>query len=237
MSRFLFMAPPLPGHVNAALAVAATLADRGHDVAWVGSEAYLRPLVGPQTTVYPTGTRLYRPQADRGLVAIGPCGKSSCCRSPASSCPRWRGRSTTSDPTSSRSTSTPLRARWSQPGVIWSGPASPHRPWNSPVHCGCCPLWSHGSAARLGRGLGPAGEPGRPRSTCGSRPHLVVGFTSPLLTGAAELPPNCVLVGLAVHRRLDTPTSTGAGWIRPGARCWCRWARCPTKSPATSSDA
>jgi zeaxanthin glucosyltransferase len=36
-------------------------------------------------------------------------------------------------------------------------------------------------------------------------PHLVIGFTSPLLTGPAELPPRCVLVGPAIHRRLDLP--------------------------------
>jgi UDP:flavonoid glycosyltransferase YjiC (YdhE family) len=70
MSRFLFVSPALTGHVNAPLAVGRVLAEQGHEVAWAGSETYLRPLVGPDVTVYPTGLRLYRPQAQRGLSAI-----------------------------------------------------------------------------------------------------------------------------------------------------------------------
>jgi zeaxanthin glucosyltransferase len=70
MSRFLFVVPPLTGHVNAPLAVGHELVHRGHELAWVGPETYLRPLVGPDITVFPTGLRLYRPQADRGMSAI-----------------------------------------------------------------------------------------------------------------------------------------------------------------------
>jgi len=68
--RFLFVAPPLAGHVYPMSGVAATLAQRGHEVAWAGSEMLVRPLVGPDATVYPTGTRVYREQADRGLAAV-----------------------------------------------------------------------------------------------------------------------------------------------------------------------
>jgi UDP:flavonoid glycosyltransferase YjiC (YdhE family) len=70
MSRFLFVVPPLAGHVNPALAVAGALRADGHEVAWVGSEAYLRPLVGDEITVYPTGLRPYRGQHDRGARAL-----------------------------------------------------------------------------------------------------------------------------------------------------------------------
>jgi zeaxanthin glucosyltransferase len=70
VSRFLFVAPPATGHVNAPLAIGRVLAERGHEVAWVGPESYLRPLVGPDVAVYPTGMRLYRAQADRGMLAI-----------------------------------------------------------------------------------------------------------------------------------------------------------------------
>lgn len=70
MSRFLFVAPPLMGHLNPARAVAATLTDRGHQVAWTGSEATLRPLLGPQATIFATGTRIHRPQADHGLASV-----------------------------------------------------------------------------------------------------------------------------------------------------------------------
>jgi UDP:flavonoid glycosyltransferase YjiC (YdhE family) len=70
VSRFLFVVPPLAGHANPAAAVAAALRAGGHEVAWVGSESYLRPLVGEQTTVYPTGLRPYRGQHDRGARAM-----------------------------------------------------------------------------------------------------------------------------------------------------------------------
>lgn len=70
MSRFLFVSLPLPGHAYPATAVAAALRDRGHQVAWVGPESYFRPLVGPETTMYPTGLRPYRGQRDLGYRSI-----------------------------------------------------------------------------------------------------------------------------------------------------------------------
>ena len=38
MSRYLFVVPPLVGHINPTLAVAEQLAGRGHEVAWTGLE-------------------------------------------------------------------------------------------------------------------------------------------------------------------------------------------------------
>lgn len=70
MSRFLFVVPPLAAHANPAAAVSRALAGRGHEVAWVGSERYFRPLVGADATVFGTGLRPYRGQRDRGLRAV-----------------------------------------------------------------------------------------------------------------------------------------------------------------------
>src|ERR1700761_348006 len=70
MSRFLFVVPPLAGHVNPAAAVAQALAGRGHDVAWVGSQARLRPLLGPEATIFPSGMRPYRGRMDTGTAAV-----------------------------------------------------------------------------------------------------------------------------------------------------------------------
>jgi zeaxanthin glucosyltransferase len=70
MSRYLFFVPPLTGHILPAAAVAGALADRGHEVAWVGSQARLRPFLRADATVYPTGMRLFRGQPDTGMTAI-----------------------------------------------------------------------------------------------------------------------------------------------------------------------
>jgi UDP:flavonoid glycosyltransferase YjiC (YdhE family) len=70
VSRFLFVVQPLAGHIYPAAGVAHHLAARGHEVAWVGPERSLRPVVGPAAVIHPTGTRLYRPQDERGLAAM-----------------------------------------------------------------------------------------------------------------------------------------------------------------------
>ncbi|MFD9455273.1 glycosyltransferase [Streptomyces sp. NPDC059985] len=53
MSRFLFVVPPLVGHINPAVGVAAALVSRGHRVAWAGEPALVRRLAGPDAVVHP----------------------------------------------------------------------------------------------------------------------------------------------------------------------------------------
>jgi MGT family glycosyltransferase len=43
--RFLFVVPPLTGHVNPTISVARALEARGHQVAWVGHPSKVRPLL------------------------------------------------------------------------------------------------------------------------------------------------------------------------------------------------
>ena len=45
MARFLFVVPPMTGHTNPTLAVAAELALRGQEPAWCGYEALLSQLL------------------------------------------------------------------------------------------------------------------------------------------------------------------------------------------------
>ncbi|HEY3463520.1 MAG TPA: glycosyltransferase [Amycolatopsis sp.] len=52
MARFLFVVPPLVGHVNPAAGVAAELTARGHEVAWAGHDELLWHLVGPDALVF-----------------------------------------------------------------------------------------------------------------------------------------------------------------------------------------
>jgi zeaxanthin glucosyltransferase len=70
MSKFLFVTLPLAGHIYPASAMAAMLAQDGHDVAWVGSEARLRPLIGADAPVFGTRLRPYRGLADTGLTSV-----------------------------------------------------------------------------------------------------------------------------------------------------------------------
>lgn len=70
MSRFLIVTLPLTGHAYRALAVADELSARGHEVAWCGSKVFFGPLLGPDATLFPTGTRMLRDQAVHGIAAL-----------------------------------------------------------------------------------------------------------------------------------------------------------------------
>ncbi|MFJ5921870.1 glycosyltransferase [Kitasatospora sp. NPDC092948] len=68
--RLLIVVPPLAGHLLPARTLALAWAARGHQVAWVGPESALRPVLGPDALVHPTGARLFREQAVGGAAAV-----------------------------------------------------------------------------------------------------------------------------------------------------------------------
>ncbi|MFF4159926.1 glycosyltransferase [Streptomyces sp. NPDC001678] len=76
MSRFLFVVPPLAGHVNPTVGVAAELVRRGHQVAWAGLPEVVGPLVGDGATVFRCSSpdladpALLRPPSLRGPAAL-----------------------------------------------------------------------------------------------------------------------------------------------------------------------
>ena len=53
MARFLFVVPPLAGHVNPTVAVGRALHTEGHDVAWVGCPSQVRALIPPDLDLIP----------------------------------------------------------------------------------------------------------------------------------------------------------------------------------------
>jgi len=53
MASFLFVVPPLAGHVNPTVALGAELRRRGHEVAWAGMRAAVGPLLEPGATLVP----------------------------------------------------------------------------------------------------------------------------------------------------------------------------------------
>jgi zeaxanthin glucosyltransferase len=70
MSRFLFVVLPQAGHINPSAAVAKVLTGHGHQVAWCGSPARLRPWLEAGATIYPTGMRVFRGRPDTGMSAV-----------------------------------------------------------------------------------------------------------------------------------------------------------------------
>lgn len=79
MSRFLFVVPPLTGHTNPTLAVAAELIQRGHTVAWVGYSGHIKPLLPEDATLYAlddsvpdslVDSMTSRARTERGMAAL-----------------------------------------------------------------------------------------------------------------------------------------------------------------------
>jgi len=201
VSRFLIVTLPLTGHAHPAVAVADALTARGHEVAWCGPEAYFRPLIGLDATLFPTGTRLFRDQAGHGLAAL----KSL-----------WQRYII------------PL-ARFMLPAVdhavlayqpdvvvvdqyALAGALAAHRhglPWAT-LATGAMELthplaalprvdaWVRAQQASLCRGVdGTAGD----GLDLLFSPYLVIAFTTPALTGAQPFPGHFVLVGPAMLER------------------------------------
>ncbi|NGN69734.1 glycosyltransferase family 1 protein [Streptomyces sp. A7024] len=73
MSRFLFVVPPLAGHIHPAAAVAAELAERGHEISWAGQPAVIERLIRTKARIYPTAGPTSiddRPRELRGVAAL-----------------------------------------------------------------------------------------------------------------------------------------------------------------------
>jgi glycosyltransferase, MGT family len=76
MSRFLFVVPPLTGHVNPTVAVGAELTRRGHQVAWAGHPPSVAPLLDPGARLFPAQDEAFtarlRTARDQWLGLRGP---------------------------------------------------------------------------------------------------------------------------------------------------------------------
>ncbi|WP_406194080.1 glycosyltransferase [Kitasatospora sp. NBC_01560] len=217
MSRFLFVVPPLTGHVNPTVGIARELSARGHEVAWTGTETVLRPLLGPDARVLGTGTRAFRAQGGHGLAALRSL---------------WAGFIVPY----ARFTAKPLDAlvREFRPDALLVDQHTPagalvaHRhglPWAS-FAPGAMELgrpfralpqveaWMEELLRGLWRRAGlPEEEYTDPRFS----PALVLALTGPALTGPAALPAQTAAVGPVLA---DRPADPGFPWERldPGRR-------------------
>jgi zeaxanthin glucosyltransferase len=211
MSRFLFVALPLSGHLNPMLAIGHLLIHSGHEVVWCGPESVLRPLVGPDVPVHPTGVRTYRRPADTGaagLVAL------------------WDGYLIPF----TRFTLAPVDAAVSayRPDVVvaeqyaLSGAVVAHRrglPWAT-VCTGALelapppelPAFAEIVTDRLATVRTMAGLPTDESFDPRFSPHLVLALTTPGLIGGTPLPDRCVLTGAVLGDRLNTPDFPWQEW-------------------------
>jgi MGT family glycosyltransferase len=77
MSRFLFVVPPMAGHVNPTISVGHELVSRGHEVAWTGPREVVADQLGPDDAFLPVtlphelseSIRVRAPEK-RGLAAL-----------------------------------------------------------------------------------------------------------------------------------------------------------------------
>lgn len=72
MTRYLFVTPPLAGHIIPLIGVAERLRSRGDRVAWVGDSRKLRFLLPPPAVVHPSLIPDFRPRrpGQRGFAAL-----------------------------------------------------------------------------------------------------------------------------------------------------------------------
>jgi len=214
MTRFLIVTLPLTGHAYRALAVAEELSARGHEVAWCGSKRYFRPLLGPDATLFPTGTKFLRDQAGHGIAAL----KSL-----------WQEYVIPMAQFMLPSVNRAVRAY--QPDIIvvdqhaLAGALAAHRnglPWATlateamELTRPLAPLprveaWIHAQLASLCRDAGVTGPGFDPLFS----PYLVIAFTTSALTGEQPFPGHFALVGPAM---LERPSDFAWDLLDPARR-------------------
>jgi MGT family glycosyltransferase len=75
VTRFLFVVPPLVGHVNPTVSIARELESRGHEVAWAAHPTRVRPLLPPGAKLFELDDRvsheIWNPIAERARSVRG----------------------------------------------------------------------------------------------------------------------------------------------------------------------
>ncbi|GAA4473196.1 glycosyltransferase [Phytohabitans houttuyneae] len=201
MSRFLFVAPPLAGHVYAAGAVADALTARGHEVAWAGPETALRRMLGDAVSVYSTGMRPYRGQRDRGFRAVRSLWEGFVLPYARFTLPAVEKAVAAFAPDVVAADQHALAGAVAahRHGVRWASLAPQSMELTRPFRA--LPKVEEWIRRRIdGAGLSIA-DGADPRFS----PHLVLAFTTPALTGPHDFPAHYALVGPALGDRAAAP--------------------------------
>lgn len=215
VARFLFVVVPVVARVWPAVAIGDALAAAGHDVAWCGAEGDLRPLVGPDVTIYPTGKRSYRATAHMGTAAVhelwdeyvmplnrfiqGPVDRAVAQYQP--------------DVVLADQYALAGALAAYKHGVRWATLCSGVLELTPPAEPGL-QEWVR---SKLARAWATAGLPADDGLDLRFSPYLVIATTTRALTGPAPMPDHCVLVGAALGSRRTDPGFSW-DWWDPGRR-------------------
>ena len=204
VARFLFVAVPLVARLWAAVAIGDALAAGGHDVAWCGPEGDLRPVVGPEAAIYPTGKRSYRELDETGTAAIRQLWDgyvlplNRFIQAPADrAVAEYRPDVVIADQYALAGALAAYRH-----GVPWATLCSGSLELTPPDRDPGLQEWIR---SRLAQAWRTAGLPPDAGLDLRFSPHLVIATTSRALTAAAPLPPQCVLVGATLGPRRTDP--------------------------------
>jgi zeaxanthin glucosyltransferase len=216
VARFLFVVVPVVAHLWPAVAIGDALAAGGHDVAWCGPESDLRPLVGPDVTIYPTGKRSYREIAHVGIAAVqglwdeyvlplnrfiqGPVDRAMAHYQP--------------DVVLADQYALAGALAAYKRGVRWASLCAGILELTPPSEDPGLQGWVR---SRLARAWATAGLPADDSFDLRFSPYLVIATTSKALTGTAPMPEHCVLIGAALGSRRTDP-SFSWDWWDPGRR-------------------
>jgi zeaxanthin glucosyltransferase len=215
VSRFLFVVPPLTGHLNPAAAVGRALSEQGHEVAWVGPQSFLRPVLGPDATIYRTGMRMYQSVRGTGTTAgqafldgyVLPLARFVI-KAVDQAVESFKPDVLVVDQQAIAGALVAIRHDLPWAGLLTSSLAL-HRDRSPEVDA-----WAGGPLAKFCAELGLREID--PMSVLYS-PHLQLAFTTPALTGPIELPPHTALIGPALAERIgDVPFPLE--WLDPGRR-------------------
>ncbi|WP_075779675.1 glycosyltransferase, partial [Streptomyces acidiscabies] len=196
MSGFLFVVPPLTGHVNPAVGVAARLAARGHRVAWVCPDRELvRRLAGADAVVFGCGDELsrithaqaasHRPADVRGPEALKFLWERFLLPLAEAMAPGVRRAVEVFRPdvvvADQQAFAGALVAE--RAGIPWATSATTTAEFTDPL-AGLPKVreWIDARLGELRRTVGNASEGADPRFS----PHLVIGFSAPELAGDVE---------------------------------------------------
>ncbi|MGX5187303.1 glycosyltransferase [Streptomyces avermitilis] len=219
MGGFLFVVPPLVGHVNPAVGTAAALAARGHDIAWAGHPELVRGLAGADAVVFPCALPedgLSRPAGLKGPAAFQFLWESFLVPLADAMAPGVRAAIEAYDP------DVVVCDQQAVAGALVA--ESLGRPWVTSATTSAelvDPLagmpkvaaWLDGLLAELRRRITGGAGAADPRFS----PHGVLAYTTRALLGPVELPDRVWLVGPSVAARPAAPDDFPWEWLDASA--------------------